>query len=85
LRKAARELLTLDEHDERRVFEGAALLRRCVRQGLLNENENKLDYILGLTIPKFMERRLQTVILRNNMNARSIHHARVLVRQRHIR
>jgi len=85
LRKAARELLTLDEHDERRVFEGAALMRRCFRLGLLNESENKLDYILGLTIPKFMERRIQTVILRNNMNTRSIHHARVLVKQRHIR
>jgi small subunit ribosomal protein S9e len=85
LRKAARELLTLDETDERRIFEGSALLRRCFRMGLLNESENKLDYILGLTIPKFMERRLQTVILRNNFSARSIHHARVMIRQRHIR
>jgi len=79
------ELLTLDETDPKRQFEGAALLRRCFRMGLLNETENKLDYILGLTIPKFMERRLQTVILRNNFSARSIHHARVLIRQGHIR
>ena len=28
LRKAARELLTLDEKDPRRLFEGAALMKR---------------------------------------------------------
>lgn len=85
MRKAARELLTLDEKDPRRLFEGEALMRRCFRFGLLSENENKLDYVLGLTPAKFMERRLQTIILRNNFEARSIHHARVLIRQRHIR
>jgi small subunit ribosomal protein S9e len=58
MRKAARKLLTLEERDERRIFEGEALLRRMTRLGLLNENERKLDYILGLTIAKFMERRL---------------------------
>ena len=35
LRKAARELLTLDENDPRRVFEGSALIRRIARLGLL--------------------------------------------------
>jgi len=85
MRKAARELLTLEEKDPRRLFEGEALMRRCFRFGLLNENENKLDYVLGLTPAKVMERRLQTIILRNNFEARSIHHARVLIRQRHIR
>jgi len=58
IRKAARELLTLDEKDPRRIFEGAALLRRMVKLGLLSEQENKLDYVLGLTVQKFMERRL---------------------------
>ena len=85
LRKAARELLTLPEDDPKRIFEGAALMRRCFRLGLLSESENKLDYILGLTSPKFLERRLQTVILRNNFGARSIHHARILIRHRHMR
>jgi len=85
MRKGARELLTLEEKDPRRLFEGEALLRRCFRYGLLNEKENKLDYVLGRTPAKFMERRLQTIILRNNFEARSIHHARVLIRQRHIR
>ena len=58
LRKAARELLTLDERDPRRIFEGSALMKRMYKYGLLNENENKLDYVLGLTIHRFMDRRL---------------------------
>jgi len=84
IRKAARELLTLDEKDPRRLFEGAALMRRMYKLGLLNENENKLDYVLGLTVQKFMERRLQTMVLKNNI-AKSIHEARVWIRHRHIR
>jgi len=39
LRKLARELLTLDPKDSRRLFEGAALIRRLVRFGLLDEKE----------------------------------------------
>ena len=58
LRKGARELLTLDERDPRRIFEGAALMKRLQKYGLLNENENKLDYVLGLTVHRFMDRRL---------------------------
>jgi len=84
IRKAARELLTLEEKDPRRLFEGAALMRRMYKMGLLNENENKLDYVLGLTVQKFMERRLQTMVLKNNI-AKSIHEARVYIRHRHIR
>ena len=84
LRKAARELLTLDEKDARRIFEGQALMKRMYKYGLLNENENKLDYILGLTLHRFMDRRLQTLVYRKGL-ANSVHHARVLIRQRHIR
>merc|ERR1712194_554856 len=85
IRAAARALLTLDEKDERRIFEGEALLRRMTRMGgLLNESEKKLDYALGLTLAKFMERRLQTKVFKLQI-ARSMHHARVLIRQRHIR
>lgn len=64
IRAAARALLTLDEKDERRIFEGEALLRRMTRLGLLNENERALDYVLGLTVSKMMERRLQTKVFK---------------------
>jgi len=83
LRKAARELLTLQEDDPRRTFEGDALIRRIVKLGLLRENERKLDYVLGLTLAQFMERRLQTQVAQRNL-AKSLHHARILIRQRHI-
>merc|ERR1712066_235076 len=59
-------------------------LRRMVRLGLLGEAERKLDYVLGLTTAKIMERRLQTKVFKLGL-AKSIHHARVLIRQRHIR
>eukprot|EP00747_Dinoflagellata_sp_TGD_P150279 gnl/TRDRNA2_/TRDRNA2_177094_c0_seq12.p2 gnl/TRDRNA2_/TRDRNA2_177094_c0~~gnl/TRDRNA2_/TRDRNA2_177094_c0_seq12.p2 ORF type:complete len:194 (+),score=57.94 gnl/TRDRNA2_/TRDRNA2_177094_c0_seq12:74-655(+) len=84
IRTAARELLTLDEKNETRMFQGEALLRRMVRLGLLLENERKLDYVLGLTTAKIMERRLQTKVFKLGL-AKSIHHARCLIRQRHIR
>mmetsp|Transcript_1413 Transcript_1413/g.3086 ORF Transcript_1413/g.3086 Transcript_1413/m.3086 type:complete len:193 (+) Transcript_1413:101-679(+) len=84
IRTAARTLLTLDEKDETRIFQGEALLRRMARLGLLLENERKLDYVLGLTTAKIMERRLQTKVFKLGL-AKSIHHARVLIRQRHIR
>ena len=83
LRKAARQLLTLPKEDPRRQFEGDALIRRIVRLGLLKENERQLDYVLGLTINQFMERRLQTLVAQRKIGS-SVHHARVLIRQRHI-
>merc|ERR1712224_679549 len=84
IRTAARTLLTLDEKSETRIFQGEALLRRMVRIGLLLESEKKLDYVLGLTTAKLMERRLQTKVFKLGL-AKSIHHARVAIRQRHIR
>lgn len=54
-----------------------------VRLGLLSEQERKLDYVLGLTMAQFMERRLQTLVVKRKL-AHSVHHARVLIRQRHI-
>ena len=41
IRKAARNLLTLEEKDPRRIFEGDALIRRMVRLGLLKEEDEK--------------------------------------------
>lgn len=103
IRKAARELLTLEEKDEKRLFQGRfrlfqrilqqltfflflgnALLRRLVRIGVLDESRMKLDYVLGLKIEDFLERRLQTQVFKLGL-AKSYHHARVLIRQRHIR
>ncbi|KAK9194798.1 hypothetical protein WN944_005505 [Citrus x changshan-huyou] len=84
IRNAARDLLTLDEKDPRRIFEGQALLRRMFRYGLLEATQNKLDYVLALTVESFLERRLQTVVFKAGL-AKSIHHARVLIKQKHIR
>ncbi|XP_028625638.1 40S ribosomal protein S9-like isoform X2 [Grammomys surdaster] len=61
-----------------------ALLRLLVRIGVLDEGKTKLDYILGLKIEDFLERRLQTQVFKLGL-AKSIHHARVLIRQQHIR
>jgi len=84
MRATARQLLTLPEKHSRRLFEGSALLRRLSKMGILGENEQKLDYVLGLTVEKFLERRLQTRVFSHGL-ARSIHHARVLIKGRHIR
>lgn len=82
--KVARTLLTLDAHDPKRLFETPPLIRRLKRYGLMTEEENSLDDILKLTTQRFMERRLQTKVFKQGL-AKSIHHARVLIRQRHIR
>ncbi|CAD6584805.1 MAG: 40S ribosomal protein S9 [Cyphobasidiales sp. Tagirdzhanova-0007] len=84
IRRAARELLKLDDKDPKRLFEGNALIRRLVRIGVLDESRMRLDYVLALKIEDFMERRLQTQVFKSGL-AKSIHHARVLIRQRHIR
>ena len=84
IRSAARYLLTLEEDSETRQFQGQALLRKLVRMGLLNDTERKLDYALAMTCEKMLERRLQTKVFKSGL-AKTIHHARVLIKQRHIR
>jgi len=84
IRRMARELLTLDEKDPARLFNGNALIRRLIRIGVLDEEKARLDYVLALDINAFLERRLQTQVFKLGL-AKSIHHARVLIKQRHIR
>merc|ERR1712216_879582 len=79
-----RELLTLDPKDPKRLFEGPALLRKMTRYGLLADDEKELDFVLQLTTQKLLERRLQTKVFKQGL-AKSIHHARILIKQRHIR
>jgi uncharacterized membrane protein YgcG len=61
-----------------------ALLFIFVPALLLLLLQDKLDYVLALTPQDFLERRLQTLVFKQGL-AKSIHHARVLIRQRHIR
>ena len=74
----------LEDKDPKRLFEGNVLLRKLVLIGVLTEDKMKLDYVLGLRVEDFLERRLQTQVFKLGL-AKSIHHARVLIRQRHIR
>ena len=66
------------------MFEGDALVSRMVRYGVLGSDEKRLDAVLSLSTQRFLDRRLQTKVLKSNL-AKSIHHARVLIRQQHIR
>ncbi len=84
IRKAARELLTLEEHHPRRQFEGDALLARLHRLGVLSDDKTKLDYVLSLKVEDFLDRRLQTIVFKAGL-AKSIHHARTLILQKHVR
>merc|ERR1711898_55578 len=84
VRAVARQLLTMEERDTRRIFQGQALMRRMIRYGILEEDKQRLDYVLALKLEDFMERRLQTLVFKRGL-AKSIHHARVLIKQKHIR
>merc|ERR1711907_261071 len=84
IRATARVLLTKDEKDPSRIFEGQALLRRMTLYGILDQDKLRMDYVLDLKIENFLDRRLQTLVFKRGL-AKSIHHARVLIRQRHIR
>ncbi len=53
------------------------------RIGVLSENEKKLDYVLGLTIRQFLNRRLQTVVAETKQ-AKGMHEARSIIVQKKI-
>ena len=83
IRASARILLTLPENDPRRLFQGKSLIQRLRKFGILEDEKQTLDNVLSLKIQDFLERRLQTLVFKTNLS-KSIHHARVLIRQRHI-
>lgn len=83
IRNAARTLLTLEETNPQRQFDGAAIIRRLHRYGILSKSDQTLDSVLSLTNANFLERRLQTLVYKKNL-AKSIHHARCLITQGHI-
>ena len=84
IRKSARALLTLEPKDPKRMFEAPALLRRLQSYGLVEDSEMALDSVLQMTTQRLLERRLQTKVFKQRL-ARSIHEARVMIKQRHIR
>ena len=84
IRTIAKELLLLNPTDPKRLFQGEALLKRMAKMGLLAPAEMRLEFVLGLTVNQFMERRLQTLLWKSN-KSKSVHHARVLINGKHIR
>ena len=73
----------MPETDPRRIFQGQSLIKRLKKYGILENNTETLEQILSLKIQDFLERRLQTLVFKKGL-AKSIHHSRVLIRQRHI-
>jgi len=83
IRSTARKLLTLQVDDPRRLFEGAALLRRLTRLGIIDKDSQKLENCLTIKVQDLLKRRLQTLV--KDIGVESVHRARVLIYQRHIR
>jgi small subunit ribosomal protein S9e len=54
-----------------------------IRIGVLDRDQAKLDYVLALTVNKFLDRRLQTLVF-HSKNAKSLHEARSLIFQRKV-
>ncbi|KAL7721460.1 Small ribosomal subunit protein uS4 [Entamoeba marina] len=84
IRTVAKIMLMKDAKDQRRILEGNALMRRLHNLGFLPKEQNKLEFVLALKDENLLERRLQTVVLRKGL-AKSIHHARILIRSKMIR
>jgi small subunit ribosomal protein S9e len=79
VRNSARVLLQLPLHNSQRVLQGGALIRRLQRYGLIRYDRNRLEDVLDLNVQTFLECRLQSLVFRVGL-ARSVHHARVLIR-----
>eukprot|EP01084_Bolivina_argentea_P007459 13990_1 len=83
IRSTSRRLLTLPHDDPQRQFEGSALMRRLTRLGILGPEQQRLEYCLSIKVEDFLKRRLQTLV--KEIGVESVHRARVLIYQRHIR
>ena len=84
LRSSARMLLMREESDVKRQLQGASLLRKLHRLGILPSDQDKLEFVLALKEENILDRRLQTIVHKKNL-ARSVHHARILILQKMIR
>lgn len=83
IRHTARTLLTLPPSDEKRRFEGQALVNRLVKLGVLGENEKKLDQVLSITVNQLLERSLQCQYAKKYHNG-NVHLSRVDIAHRHV-
>ena len=76
MRREARKLLALGEEERKR---GAAIvLSKLERLGILDKEASTIDNILSLTVRNFLDRRLQTLVLRKGL-ARKMAQARQLI------
>ncbi|KAI5188825.1 small subunit ribosomal protein S9e [Nematocida minor] len=90
VKRRAKDLL-IHTNEEYQIVQGRALLHRLEKQGIIsgiNYQSKKhiimeLEKVLDLDITTLLDRRLQTKVLSLGL-AKSIHHARVLIYQRHI-
>lgn len=90
VKRRAKDLL-IHTNEEYQIVQGRALLHRLEKQGLISginyqskkEIISELENVLDLEITAFLDRRLQTKVFSLGL-AKSIHHARVLINQRHI-
>ena len=81
-RSQARKLLGLQPENPIRVKEEPGLLNRLDRLGLLSTGSD-LDAVLGLTVEKLLDRRLQTFVQRKGL-AYTPHQARQMITHKHI-
>jgi small subunit ribosomal protein S4 len=80
-RKQAGAILALDESE--RVLKEKDLINKLSKLGLLNEGA-VLDSILGLSVEDILERRLQTILIKNN-KATTPYQARQMIVHGHVR
>ena len=76
IRNQAKDLITSKPEEQ------DAFISRLAKKGLIKANA-KIDDVLGMTIDKFVERRLQTIVLRKGL-AKTAKEARQMITHRKI-